>query len=103
MNAHHQDWDPVVLRRRRGAVSPARAGPLRRPGAEDDSPPRKFDGEFVKQVVAARTIRGWKRSDLARALGVKTAVVDDLETRRLVYSPDLMTKLKRVLSDFFRQ
>lgn len=106
----HQDWTPLVINRTSNstpAKPPAGRGggkPRARANAESDDPlpPKKFDGEFTKQVVAARTIKGWSRADLAQQLGVSRSVVDDLENRKLVYSPQLMSKLKRVLGDFFR-
>ncbi len=112
----HQDWEPVVLHNSKkqkvnDKAKQIQEGSLVRKGkrggapegqselaSDDYAAPRKFDKVFGNQVAGARAKKDMDQNDLAKALNVQKNVVRDIEKGTAVYNPNLMVKIRRVLS-----
>ena len=112
----HQNWEPVTFHnpKKQKATDKAnqfRDGSLVRKGkrggapegqselsSDDYAAPRKFDKVFGNQVAGARTQKNMNQDDLAKALNIQKSVVRDIEKGTAVYNPNLMVKIRKVLS-----
>ena len=96
----HQDWDPVVLRKR---VIPEK---VNRPEVsrevmierEEIGTHEKVTMSLAKTIQQARIARGYKtQKDLANALGVKVDIINGYESGKSIPDNAVLQKLRRVL------
>lgn len=96
----HQDWTPVVLRKRvipsqvvRNEVS--REVKIDR---EEIGTHEKVTMSLAKTIQQARLVRGYKtQKDLANAVGVKVDIINGYESGKIIPDNNVMQKLRRVL------
>ena len=107
MQHHHQDWTPVIIKKRNVAqdaeikrrISQLEPSHIRELKADDVETYKNkmFDTDFIKTVVQKRTERKLSQRDLARMLNVDVSIVQRLEQGKLVYDPMLKSKINRFL------
>lgn len=98
----HQDWTPVVVRKRaEKREAPSVQLPPKSFRKLDDNPEtfetKYFDRDFVQAVIRARAERKWSQKDLAVRLNVEAAVVQRFEQGKAVYDSKLKDKMNRLL------
>jgi len=98
---NHQDWSPVVLKKK----SPVVHKPISNPKKEEkeegfQEPPRFFSKQFGQNLSQLRQKQNLTRVMLAQKLNVKESVISSLENGTEVYNGQLLSKLKRVLGNF---
>lgn len=99
----HQDWTPVVIRKRSEApAAPKVQLPPKIVRELNDNPetfaPKQFDKAFIQSVVKGRVERKWSQKDLAARLNLDVAVIQRLEQGKEVYDSRLKDRLNRLLS-----
>jgi ribosome-binding protein aMBF1 (putative translation factor) len=104
----HQDWTPVIIKKRSHGLDPdvkKRISQLEpthiRQLKSDDVDVYKnkmFEMEFVKTAINKRVEMKLSQRDLAKRLNVDASIVQKLEQGKLVYDPQLKSKLNRILS-----
>jgi putative transcription factor len=96
----HQQWDPVVLRRK---VVPLRVTPPEVPrevkiDREEIGTHEKVTMSLAKTIQQARIARGYKtQKDLANTLGVKVDIINGYESGKSIPDNAVLQKLRRVL------
>lgn len=93
----HQDWDPVVLRKR---IIPAQVvrPEVPRVVKEEIGTHDKVSMSLAKTIQQARIARGFKtQKDLANAVGVKVDIINGYESGKSIPDNNVMQKLRRVL------
>lgn len=97
---NHQDWNPVVLRKRPtpiNQVSPdvSREVKIER---EEIGTHEKVSMSLAKTIQQARIAKGFKtQKDLANAVGVKVDIINGYESGNMIPDNTLMQKLRKVL------
>lgn len=105
---HHQDWEPVVVKKRPRGLPPetkrkiSQLEPTHIRQLKDDDVDvyknKMFEAEFVREVIKRRTEKKMTQRDLARSMNLEVAIIQKLEQGRLVYDAVLKNKINRVLS-----
>jgi|SRR6056300_668020 putative transcription factor len=92
----HQQWDPVVLRKK---VVPLHVSPPKTPKeVEEIGTHEKVSMSLAKTIQQARIARGYKtQKDLAIAVGVKVDIINGYESGKIIPDNNVMQKLRRVL------
>lgn len=122
---NHQDWEPVVFKKKPVTVSSSEAkkNPLpgtsvtkfdagknrqsSRPPARADvditdpdakiKPIKTYDVDFRKKMQQARQEKGVSQKDLATKLNVKPNVISDIESGKAQWDGNLVTKIEKIL------
>ena len=96
----HQDWDPVVLRKRvipAHVVHPEVSREVKI-DREEIGTHEKVTMSLAKTIQQARLARGYKtQKDLAIAVGVKVDIINGYESGKSIPDNNVMQKLRRVL------
>jgi putative transcription factor len=96
----HQQWDPVVLRRK---VVPLHVNPPEisrevKIDREEIGTHEKVTMSLAKTIQQARIARGYKtQKDLANTLGVKVDIINGYESGKSIPDNAVLQKLRRVL------
>jgi putative transcription factor len=96
----HQQWDPVVLRRK---VVPVHVTPPEVPREvmierQEIGTHEKVSMSLAKTIQQARIARGFKtQKELANAMGVKVDIINGYESGKIIPDNNVMQKLRRVL------
>ena len=96
----HQQWDPVVLRKK---VVPVHVTPREVPREvkierQEIGTHEKVSMSLAKTIQQARIARGFKtQKDLANAMGVKVDIINGYESGKSIPDNNVMQKLRRVL------
>jgi putative transcription factor len=121
----HQDWEPVILRKKPVTVSAAEAkkNPLpgtsvtkfdagknkqtSKPSARADvditdpdakiKPIKTYDSNFRKNMQQARQEKNLSQKDLATKLNVKPNVIAEIESGKAQWDGTLVTRIERIL------
>ena len=108
---HHQDWEPVVFRKKTAEES-ARATAGQRAVSQlpskqvrdlmndtgDSMGLKYFEKQFVQSVITKRVAQKWSQADLANRCNVPVARIQNLERGKEVYDPALRQKITRTLA-----
>ncbi len=99
----HQDWTPVVIRKKHEApTAPKVQLPPKMIRELHDNPEtfatKHFDKAFIQSVVKGRVERKWSQKDLAARLNLDVAVIQRLEQGKEVYDSRLKDRLNRLLN-----
>lgn len=96
----HQQWDPVVLRRK---VVPVHVTPPEVPREvkierQEIGTHEKVSMSLAKTIQQARIARGFKtQKELANAMGIKVDIINGYESGKIIPDNNVMQKLRRVL------
>lgn len=110
MAYNHQDWEPVVFRKKEAPsekrLEKARATSngmtkvdkaLRADDREGFDLP-KFDREYIQRVIAARVAKKWSQKDLASNMNMDLARIQRFEQGKEVYDGKFKDRLNRALA-----
>ena len=96
----HQQWEPVVLRKKNMHV------PVNNPEIpkevkierEEIGTHEKVSMSLSKTIQQARIAKGFKtQKDLANAVGVKVDIINSYESGKIIPDNNIMQKLRRIL------
>jgi len=96
----HQQWDPVVLRRKVVPlhVNPPEVSKEVKIERQEIGTHEKVSISMAKTIQQARIARGFKtQKELANAVGVKTDIINGYESGKSIPDNIVMQKLRRVL------
>lgn len=93
-----QDWAPVVLRKSKPfAPRPVPSGPQKEVGIEEKRI-KKYSRELSESVIEARCRMSISQAELAKRCNVLSSLVNQVESRKGVYEPELVNKILKVLN-----
>jgi len=98
--AHSQDWEPVILRKHKGAGPAGPAKPKPKAAVEAKEEPLAHDrvnASISKRIVELRLARRWTQANLAQAINEQLATVRTYENGSAIPSPAVLAKLARAL------
>jgi ribosome-binding protein aMBF1 (putative translation factor) len=109
MNAHYQDWEPVVIRSKSAAntaaaahhttAKPAGNKEFQRLNNEEIPKLNKITHEQSLAISTARNALGLKQIDLARKLGIQEKIIKEYENGSVAnFSPVLYKRILRSLN-----
>ena len=109
MNAHYQDWEPVVIRSKGAKAAkaaaqhtiakPAGNKEFQRLNNEDIPKLNKITHEQSLAISTARNALGLKQIDLARKLGIQEKIIKEYENGSVAnFSPVLYKRILRSLN-----
>lgn len=97
---NHQDWNPVVLRKRVtpiNKVSPEVSHEVKIE-REEIGTHEKVSVSLAKTIQQARIAKGYKtQKELANAMGVKVDIINGYESGKIIPDTIVMQKLRKVL------
>lgn len=112
MSLDHQDWQPVVLRKKledkRPAEQRAAEGKtviqyasnhkeFQKLDSEDPDAPKVIPLSTAKQIQQARCAKGMTQQQLAQQLAVNQNVIRDYEAGKAIPERNLLNKINRIL------
>lgn len=95
-NQHHQDWEPIVLTKKRPVSAPPIPTPKKEPSIEEKQL-KTVPVHMAQEIAKARTSLGLTRTQLAQKINEKVSVVNDIETGGCVYNHVHVNKILRAL------
>lgn len=95
----HQDWEPVVLTKKRPVTAPPqRPAPKKEPSIDEEGKKLKtVPVHMAQEISKARTSLGLSRVQLAQRINEKPSVVSDIETGGCVYNHVHVNKILKAL------
>lgn len=107
----HQDWDVVVLRKHNKARpidAPTETKPKQKAPSTlvsikklDDNQEvfhhKLVSKEVANEIMKTRIEKKLTQADLARSINEQTAVIQEIETGKAIYNPNVLNKIHRVL------
>ena len=112
MSLDHQDWQPVVLRKKledkRPAEQRATDGKtviqyasnhkeFQKLDSEDPDAPKVIPLSTAKQIQNARCAKGMTQQQLAQQLAVNQNIIRDYEAGKAIPERNLLNKINRIL------
>jgi ribosome-binding protein aMBF1 (putative translation factor) len=96
----HQDWEPVVLTKKRPVTAPPqRPAPKKEPSIDEEEGKKlkTVPVHMAQEISKARTSLGLSRVQLAQRINEKPSVVSDIETGGCVYNHVHVNKILKAL------
>ena len=102
---NHQDWDPVVLRKKfddvdkKKKISQLQPTHLRDLKADDPEvyKLKTFETDYIKQIIAKRLETTLTQKDLAKRMNVDIGTIQRFEQGKLPYDSSLKSKINKAL------
>jgi putative transcription factor len=96
---NHQDWKPVVLRKKTEHKTKRSVGNKKFHKLDSDDPdaPKKISLSAGKQIQQARCDKKLSQKQLAQLLNVKAQLITDYESGKAIPSRSVLNKLNRAL------
>jgi ribosome-binding protein aMBF1 (putative translation factor) len=99
MSLPHQDWEPVILKKRPPPAKPKQPTytdqQSKKLESDEINEIKYFDREFCQKVQKARLERKLTQKQLANQMNYREEVIKELEQGKLKYDPQLKVKLMR--------
>lgn len=94
----HQDWNPVILRKRVEPVKKPEVSRGNKIEREEIGTHEKVTMSLAKLIQQERVAKGFKtQKDLANAVGVKVDIISGYESGKIIPDNAILQKLRRVL------
>jgi putative transcription factor len=97
----HQDWEPVVLRKKPAPTqftqSPGPTKEQKLDRAEEPSSHKKVTGSMAQAIMKGRMAKNLTQSQLAIQINQKPNVIQDYEKGKAIPNPKILQDLRRVL------
>ena len=92
---HHQDWEPVILRKPIKIVNKPKGPKQPKDGDEFNIP--KITSEFKKALTQARMLKKISQKDLAKALNVQAQDIVKYENGKAIPNNQFISKIEKYL------
>ncbi len=98
----HQDWEPVVLRKKPVMTTTVAAGPgptkeQKLDRVDEPSSHKKVSGSMAQAIMKGRMAKNLTQSQLAMQIQQKPNVIQDYEKGKAIPNPKILQDLRRVL------
>jgi ribosome-binding protein aMBF1 (putative translation factor) len=96
-SSFHQDWEPVVLSKKKKDSNPPPPAPAPKKEIETGDDLKKIPKMYARAIQTKRTELKITQEKLAKSINEKTAVVNDIENARGTYDHVVMNKILKAL------
>ena len=100
---HHQDWEPVVIRKPVSPKPPPQNPPKQVGTDPEDKKIKVYSKELGDAIVRGRCTLKISQTELAKRCNVVPGVIQEMESHKGLYNPELVNKVLKVLKLSFTE
>lgn len=94
---NHQDWKPVVFKKKTTKKQPQSVKSNTK-SDDDDIKLKKFPPELVKQIIKYRVDKNMNRKQFAQFLNIRESKLAEIETNKALHNGPLVGRFKKLIN-----